>query len=58
VGNTLSIGFNCRYLLDAFKNCGTDTIKMSLGAPTAPATVTATSGNSFTFLVLPVRLKN
>ena len=57
-GNTLSIGFNCRYLLEAFKNCGTDTIKMSLGAPTAPATVTATSGNSFTFLVLPVRLKN
>jgi DNA polymerase III subunit beta len=57
-GETLDIGFNCRFLLDAFKNCGTDTAKLSLGAPTAPATMTATSGNSFTFLVLPVRLKN
>lgn len=56
-GNPLEIGFNCRYLLDALKNCGTDTVKISLGAPTSPATITPTSGNAFTFLVLPVRLK-
>lgn len=57
-GDILEIGFNCKFLIEALKNCGSDKVKISLNSPTSPAIITALDGNKFTYVVLPVRLKN
>lgn len=57
-GTPVEIGFNCRYFLDALKASGTDKVKMRLGGSLAPLMMTPVEGDEFTYLVLPVRLKN
>ena len=57
-GEDVVIGFNNRYLLDALKNTECDEIKVGLSGPLSPMTVQPKEGDSFLFLVLPVRLKN
>jgi DNA polymerase-3 subunit beta len=57
-GNNVKIGFNCRYLLDALKATETDKVKLLLNGAVAPMTIVPLEGDSFTFLVLPVRLRN
>lgn len=56
-GNRVEIGFNNRYLLDALKACNTDRVKIHLNGSVSPILILPVEGNSFTFLVLPVRLK-
>ena len=57
-GNRVEIGFNNRFLLDAFRACDLDTVKVTLNGPLSPITVVPVEGDSFLFLVLPVRLRN
>ena len=57
-GEELEIGFNNRYLLDALRNTECDEIKVGLSGPLSPMTISPKEGESFLFLVLPVRLKN
>ena len=58
-GAPTSIGFNAKYLFDAFKACETDTAKIILTASAvAPILIVPMEGSSFTFLLLPMRLKN
>ncbi len=56
-GNGEEMGFNSRFLLDALKNCETDEVRIELGGPLSPMKVLPVTGESFLFLVLPVRLK-
>lgn len=56
-GNRVEIGFNNRYLLDALKACNTDRVKIQLNGAVSPILILPTEGDSFIFLVLPVRLK-
>lgn len=56
-GGSIDIGFNHRFLIDALKVCETDEVKILLNASVAPVLITPPKGDSFTFLVLPVRLK-
>ena len=56
-GERLEIGFNNRYFLDALKACEGDKIKIQLNGPTAPIKIVPLEGESFLYLVLPVRLK-
>lgn len=56
-GNAEEMGFNSRFLLDALKNTDTDEIKIELSGPLSPMKILPVSGESFLFLVLPVRLK-
>lgn len=56
-GEEVEIGFNNRYLLDALRNTECDEIKVGLSGPLSPMTVQPKEGDSFLFLVLPVRLK-
>ena len=51
------IGFNSRFLLDALKNSETDEVRIQLAGPLKPMKILPMDGNSFLFLVLPVRLK-
>jgi DNA polymerase III subunit beta len=57
-GDEVEMGFNSRYLLDALRNTECDEVKIKLNGALSPLTMTPVSGNSFLFLVLPVRLKS
>lgn len=57
-GEQTQIGFNNKYLIDALKNCDCDEIRLELNGPLSPMQVLPVEGDSFLFLVLPVRLKN
>lgn len=56
IGNDMEIGFNNRYLLDALKNADTDEVKVMLNGSLQPMIIRPVSGQSFTFLVVPMRL--
>lgn len=56
-GDALEIGFNYRFLLDALKAAETDRVRMQFVGASGPATITPMQGDSFLFLILPVRLK-
>lgn len=55
-GNDVEIGFNNRYLLDALKNADTDEVKVMLNGSLQPMIIRPVDGQSFTFLVVPMRL--
>lgn len=57
-GQSVEIGFNNRYLLAALRNTECDEVKVQLGGPLSPMKVVPKEGDSFLFLVLPVRLKS
>lgn len=57
-GNTVEIGFNCRYLLDALKASESDKVKLQLNGGLSPMKILPVDGSAYTYLILPVRLKN
>lgn len=56
-GREEDMGFNSRFLLDALKNSETDEVRISLAGALKPMKILPKEGESFLFLVLPVRLK-
>jgi len=57
-GKNLEIGFNNRYLLEALKAAPAEQVNISLGTSVSPCVIGAVDeGDSFVYLVLPVRLK-
>lgn len=58
VGNEVEIGFNNRYLLDALKNSECDEVMLILNGSLTPMIVTPVEGDSFTFLVVPMRIND
>ena len=56
-GRAEEMGFNCRFLLDALRNTESDEIVIELNGAQAPMKILPTNGDSFLFLVLPVKLK-
>ncbi|HIZ19455.1 MAG TPA: DNA polymerase III subunit beta [Firmicutes bacterium] len=56
-GNEEEMGFNSRFLIEALKNTETDEVRIELGGPLSPMKMLPATGESFLFLVLPVRLK-
>jgi len=58
-GQGLEIGFNNKYLMDALKAAPADTIKVCLNTSSAPCVIRpADDSGEFTYLVLPVRMRN
>lgn len=60
IDGELEIGFNCRYLLDALRACGTERVLCELNTPLScmvikPAQRVETE--DFLYLVLPIRMK-
>ena len=58
VKEPLEIGFNNRYLLDAFRAAETDEVRVQLNGPLSPIKILPSEGEHFLFLVLPVRLRS
>ena len=57
-GESLEIGFNNKYMLDALKNTETDEVKLVLNGPVSPIIIKPVSGDSFLSIVVPMRLAN
>ena len=58
VGDEEDMGFNSRFLLDALRNSESDEVRVELKGAHKPMKVMPKEGDSFLFLVLPVRLRN
>lgn len=56
-GNRVEIGFNNRFMLEALKVVDTDEVRIELNGAVSPILILPPEGDSFLFLVLPVRLK-
>lgn len=56
-GEDLEIGFNNRYLLDAFSAVDSDEIYVEFSTPQSPVKIVPTDGEKFVYLILPVLLK-
>ena len=57
-GDEVEIGFNNRYMLEALRATGCDQVNLLISGPLAPMKVLPLEGDSFLFLILPVRLKS
>ena len=57
-GDSCTIGFNNKYMLDALRVCDTDEIRVMLNGSVSPILIVPPEGDEFIFLILPVRLKN
>ena len=57
-GSELQIAFNSRYLTDIIHNIGDDEIRMCFNSNVSPCMIKPIENDSYTFLVLPVRVFN
>ena len=57
IGDDVEIGFNNKYLTDALRVADTDEVNFKLNGPVSPIIILPPEGDSFLFLVLPVRIK-
>ncbi len=57
-GESLEIGFNNRYLLDALRNSNSEKVVITLNGAYSPVKITPTNCDDFFYLVLPVRFRN
>ena len=55
-GDSMEIAFNPKYLLEAFKSVDSNEIKIEFSGPLNPVVIRYLEGDSFTSIVLPVRL--
>lgn len=55
-GKDLSIAFNVRYITDVLKAVGDDAICMRFNSNVSPCVICPTEGESYLYLVLPVRV--
>ena len=56
MGDEVEIGFNNRYLLDAFKNIDCDEVKILLNGSLSPMVVKPIKGDNFISLIVPMRI--
>ncbi|MBR2876823.1 MAG: DNA polymerase III subunit beta [Clostridia bacterium] len=57
-GKRVEIGFNNTYLTDCLKTVDVDEINVELNGPISPIIIKPLEGDSFIFLIIPMRLKN
>jgi DNA polymerase-3 subunit beta len=55
-GEPLEIGFNARFILDVLKVLTDEDIKLEFNTSVTPCLIRPTEGNSYEYLVLPIRL--
>jgi DNA polymerase-3 subunit beta len=56
-GEEIQIAFNVRYLLDGLKAMAGDQIVLSCNGPTTPAVLSLAEDPQFTYLVMPVQIR-
>lgn len=58
IKNDFEIAFNNKYMTDALKNTDCDEVEIQLSGALSPIKIMPKGGDSFLFLVLPVRIKS
>lgn len=56
-GKPLLIGLNNKFLLDALRASDCDQVKLLMNSPIKPMTIVPMQSDSFTFLLMPIQLK-
>ena len=56
-GESFEIGLNSRYLLDALRVIDDENIKLFFNGPNAGVVISPLEGDSFTYMIMPMRLK-
>ena len=57
-GKRIEIGFNNTYLTDCLRTVDADEVNIELSSPVSPIIIKPIEGDSFIFLIIPMRLKN
>ena len=57
-GKRVEIGFNNTYLTDCLRTVDADEVNIELSSPVSPIIIKPIEGESFIFLIIPMRLKN
>lgn len=57
-GQSLSIGFNHKFLLDALRTCDAEKIKLEFTSSLNPLVIKSVDKDDFIYLILPLRLRN
>lgn len=57
-GNPVTIGFNNRFAIDALKAADTDKVRLQMNGGNRPIKILPMMGNGFTYLLMPVTLRN
>ncbi len=57
-GKRVEIGFNNTYLTDCLRTVDVDEVNIELSSPVSPIIIKPIEGDSFIFLIIPMRLKN
>lgn len=57
-GKKVEIGFNNSYLTDCLKTVDVDEVNIELNGPISPIIIRPLEGDSFIFLIIPMRLKS
>ncbi len=55
-GDELVIGFNSKYVSDVLKSVGDEEVVLEMSSPISPCLVKPVEGDSYVYLVLPVRI--
>ena len=55
-GDDLTIAFNPRYLIEALRSIDEEVVKMIFMASLSPCTILPEEGDSFQYLILPLRM--
>ena len=56
-GNNMTIGFNPKYLLDSLKVADEEKVEIFFSSSVGPCIIKPIEGDSFVFMILPVRIK-
>ena len=54
-GKDVTIAFNARYMSDCIRVIEDEFVKMNFTSNSAPCTITATEGDDYLYLILPVK---
>ena len=55
-GDTIEIGFNVTYLIDALQNMSQEMVRVELSDGNSSAQVTNPDDNAFKYVVMPMRI--
>ena len=56
-GKNLEAGFNPKYFLDSLKSIEDEEVFLEFGSNIAPCLIKSTENNNYTYMILPIRLK-
>jgi DNA polymerase-3 subunit beta len=57
-GNTVTIGFNNRFAIEALRAADTDSVRLQMNGGNRPIKILPMMGDSFVYLLMPVTLRN